>query len=123
MADPIWTIGNISCAGICKDSGGHPALKANSYRVELRSKNECLNVEVAVTHVASRYAMDCLYDNSLKDGANVEAVEQDLVRCFVDEELTDPDSGWNPQQTPWLTIDSEDVREIVERVACLVTAE
>ena len=122
MADPIWTIGNISCAGICKDSGGHPALKANSYRVELRSKNECLNVEVAVTHVASRYAMDCLYD-SLKDGANVEAVEQDLVRCFVDEELTDPDSGWNPQQTPWLTIDSEDVREIVERVACLVTAE
>ncbi len=123
MADPIWTIGNILCAGICKDSGGHPALRANSYRVELSSKKERLNVEVAVTHVASRYAMDWLYGNSLQDGDNVEAVEQSLVRCFVDEELRDADSGWNPQRTPWLTIDSEDVQEIVERLWCLVAAE
>jgi hypothetical protein len=123
VADPIWTIGNISCAGICKDSGGHPALKANSYRVELSSGKERLNVEVAVTHVASRYAVDCLYGDPLKDGANEGAVEQDLVRCFVDEELSDADSGWNPRRTPWLTIDSQEVQAIVERLPCLVAAE
>ena len=123
MADPIWTIGNISCAGICKDSDGHPALKANSYRVELSSGRERLNVEVAVTHVASRYAVRCLYGNSPKDETRVEAVEQDLVRCFVDEELSDADSGWNPQRTPWLTIDSQEIQAIVERLACLVAAQ
>ena len=123
MADPIWTIGNISCAGTCKDSGGHPALKANSYRVELSSGKERLNVEVAVTHVASRYAVDCLCGNSPKDEPCIEAVEQDLVRCFVDEELSDADSGWNPRRTPWLTIDSQEVHAIVERLGCLVAAQ
>ncbi|MGA2371683.1 MAG: hypothetical protein ACLP3R_20335 [Candidatus Korobacteraceae bacterium] len=117
--DPIWTIKNISYAGICKDSGGHPALQANSYRVELSSGRERLNVEVAVTHVASRYAVSCLYGNSPNDETRLEAVEQDLVRCFVDEELSDADSGWNPERTPWLTIDSNEVQAIVERLACL----
>jgi hypothetical protein len=123
VADPIWTIGNISCAGICRDSGGHPALKANSYRVELSSGNERLNVEVAVTHVASRYAVDCLCGNSPKDESRIEAVEQDLVRCLLDEELSDADSGWNPRRTPWLTIDSQEVQAIVERLGCLVAAQ
>ena len=123
MADPIWTIGNISCAGTCKDSSGHPALKANSYRVEMSSGKERLNVEVAVTHVASRYAVDCLCGNSSKDESCIEAVEQDLVRCLLDEELSDADSGWNPRRTPWLTIDSQEVQAIVERLACLVAGQ
>ncbi len=59
-------------------------MNANSYCVELSSEEERVNVEVAVTHVASRYAMDCLYGNSLNDGANVETVERDLVRCLVE---------------------------------------
>ncbi len=117
MADSIWTIGNISCVGICEDQPGHPAMNANSYSVELRSEKERLNVEVAVTHVASRYAMDCLYGNSLNAGANVETVEQDLVRCLVEKELRDTDTGWNPRRMPWLTIDSHDVQEIVEQLA------
>jgi hypothetical protein len=117
MADSIWTIGNISCVGMCKDRPGHPAMNANSYSVELSSEKERLTVEVAVTHVASQYAMDCLYGNSLNDGANVETVEQDLVRCVVEKELRDTDNGWNPRRTPWLTIDSHDVQEIVEQLA------
>jgi hypothetical protein len=117
MADPIWTIGNISCVGICQDRPGHPAMNANCYSVELSSGKERINVEVAVTHVASGYAMDCLYGNSLNDGANVETVEQDLVRCLVEKELRHTDNGWNPRRMPWLTIDSHDVQEIVEQLA------
>jgi len=54
--------------------------------------------------------------------ANVEAVERDLVRCFVDEELRDVSSGWDPRKTPWLTVDSEDVQEIVEHLKCVASA-
>ena len=122
MADLIWNIGNVSLIGICKDSSGQPALNANSYRVELTSGEKSLCVEVAVTHVAAQYAMNCLYGSSLGDGADAEAVEQDLVRCFVSDELTDAVNRWNPQKTPWLTIDSEDVQEIVERLACPAAA-
>jgi hypothetical protein len=121
--DPKWTIGNISCTGLCKDSGGYPALRATSYRVELSSGKERLNVGVAVTHVASRYAMSCREGDSPNDYTCVEAVEQDLVRCFVDEKLSDADSGWNPERTPWLTIDSEEVQVTVERLACLEAAQ
>ena len=64
MAYQIWIIESISCLGMCKDSAGHQALRANSYRVELSAGAERLNVEVAVTHVASRYAMDCLCGDS-----------------------------------------------------------
>ena len=35
VAHQIWSIEGISCLGMCKDSGGHQALRANSYRVEL----------------------------------------------------------------------------------------
>ena len=123
MADRIWTIGRISCLGMCKDSGGHQALKANSYAVELSAGTERLTVEVAVTQVAARYAVDCLCGDSVNSEADVEAVEQDLVRCFVDEELRDVNGGWDPRKTPWLTIDSEDIQEIVERLTCLAAAE
>jgi hypothetical protein len=123
VAHHIWTIERISSLGMCKDSAGHQALKANSYHVEMSAGTERLNVEVAVTHVASRYAMDCLRSNSANDEANVEAVEQDLVRCFVDEEVRDVNGGWDPWKTPWLTIDSEDVQEIVECLTCLAAAE
>jgi len=116
VADRIWTIGSISCLGMCKDSGGQQALKANSYRVELSAGTERFTVEVAVTHVASRYAVDCLCGNSVDSEAQVEAVEQNLVRCFVDEELREVNGGWDPRKTPWLTIDSEDVQEIVGRL-------
>jgi hypothetical protein len=91
-------------------------MNANSYCVELSSEEERVNVEVAVTHVASRYAMDCLYGNSLNDGANVETVERDLVRCLVEKELGDTNNGWNPRSTRWLTIDSHDVQEIVQQL-------
>jgi hypothetical protein len=67
--------------------------------------------------------MGCLYGSSLEDGVDQEAVEQDLVRCFVGEELRDTISRWNPRKTPWLTIDSEDVQEIVELLACPAAAE
>ena len=40
----------------------------------------------------------------------MEAVELDLVRCFVDQELKDIGGGWDPRKTPWLTIDSEDIQ-------------
>ena len=105
--------------GMCKDSGGRQALKANSYRVELSAGLQHLNVEVAVTHVASRYAMDCLCGDSASYEANVEADEQDLVGCFVDKELKDVGDRWDPRKTPWLTIDSEDIQEVVERLTCL----
>src|ERR1035441_7018751 len=65
VADRIWTIGRISCLGMCKDSGGHQALKANSYAVELSAGTERLTVEVAVTQVAARYAVDCLCGDSV----------------------------------------------------------
>jgi hypothetical protein len=41
-------------------------------------------------------------------------VGRELVRCFVEEELND--EQWNPRKTPWLTIDSEVVPEIVNRL-------
>ena len=123
MAHQIWVIERISCLGICKDSAGHQALRANAYGVDLSAGLQRLNVEVAVTHVASRYAMDCLCGDSASYEANVEAVELDLVRCFVDQELKDVGGGWDPRKTPWLTIDSEDIQEIVKRLTCLAAAE
>ena len=123
MTYQIWVIERISCLGMCKDSAGHQALRANSYRVHLSAGLQRLNVEVAVTHVASRYAMACLCAESVIYEANVEAVEQDLVRCFVDEELRNVNGGWDPRRTPWLTINSEDVQEIVECLACVAAAE
>jgi Aminotransferase class-V len=116
MADSIWTIESISSVGICKDEPGHPTMNANSYCVELNSGKERIKVEVAVTHVASQCAMDCLYGNSPNDRP-VETVEQDLVRCLVEKELRDTDKGWNPRTMRWLTIDSHDVQEIVEQLA------
>ena len=108
---------------MCKDSAGHQALRANSYRLRLSAGLQRLNVEVAVTHVASRYAMDCLCRDSASYEANVDAVELDLVRCFVNKELKDVGGGWDPRTTPWLTIDSEDIQEIVERLTYLAAAE
>jgi hypothetical protein len=123
VAAPIWTIGKTSRLRMCKDSGGHPALRANSYRVELNAGRELLNVKVAVTHVASRYAMDCLCGDSVQDEAGLARVERDLIRCFADEELRDGNGVWDPRKTPWLTIDSDDVREIVECLTCSAAAE
>ena len=123
MARQSWTIGSISFLGMCKYSGGHQALNANCYRVDLSAGTERLNVEVAVTHVASRYAIARLCGDAVIYAANVEVVEQDLVRCFVDEELRDVNGGWDPRRTPWLTSDSEDVQEIVEHLTCLAAAE
>ncbi len=67
--------------------------------------------------------MDCLCGDSASYEANVEAVELDLVRCFVDQELKDVGGGWDPWKTPWLTIDSEDIQQIVKRLTCLAAAE
>lgn len=66
--------------------------------------------------------MACLCGESVIYEANVEAVEQDLVRCFVNEELRNVNGGWDPRRTPWLTIDSEGVQEIVEYLTCLAAA-
>jgi len=41
---------------------------------------------------------------------DLDGVDRDLVQCFVGEELKDP------RKTPWLTIDNEDVPEIVDRL-------
>ena len=123
MAHQIWSIEGISCLGMCKDSGGHHALRANSYRVELSAGIERLNVEVAVTHVAFRYAMACLCGESVIYEANVKAVEQELVRCSSTRNTRMYGGGWDPRTTPWLTIDIEDIQEIVERLTCLAAAE
>ena len=75
MAPQIWAIERIACLGMCKDLDGHQPLKADSYRVELSAGTERLNVKVAVTHVASRYAMNCLCGDSVIYEDNLEAVE------------------------------------------------
>ena len=114
MAHSTWSIGEISYAGDCRDSAGHQILNAGSYRVQLISSAERLNVEVAVTKVASSYALNRLHHGSFADATNAQTVDRELVRCFVEEELNDEE--WDPRKTPWLTIDSQDVPGIVDRL-------
>lgn len=109
-----WSIEEILYSGDCEDSAGNKTLNARSYRVRLTKLAECLNIEVAVTYVASSYALDRLQRLAGTGIEDPDAVDADLVRCFVEEELED--EHWDPHRTPWLTIDSDDVSEIIARL-------
>jgi hypothetical protein len=58
--------------------------------------------------------MERLHKKTPLGALTSQEVDRELVRCFVEEELDY--ERWNPRKTPWLTIDSEVVSEIVDRL-------
>ena len=78
MTHQSWTIERILPLGICKDLAGHRALNANSYSAELSTETQHISVEVAVTNMASQYAMDCLRGESVSDKTDAKAIDMKL---------------------------------------------
>jgi len=104
-----WKIGEVVFAGDCRDSAGHP-FNADSYQVTLVSAETHLTIEVALTKTAANYAAEHLPETAHSQAFPGE-MENNLVRCFVEEELRH--HKWDPLETPWLTIDSHLVTELV----------
>ena len=118
MTHSVWNVGEISYAGDCKDAAGYKIMNGSCYLAQLISHAERLNVQVGVTKVASSFAMERLHKKTPAGELKSREVGRELVRCFVEEELND--EQWNPRKTPWLTIDSEVVPEIVNRLLSAV---
>ena len=104
----VWTPGAIHTTEMLCDSSGHRVLNGKCYKVEVSSDDRSCLVEVVITAVAVGAAMHQSVDD---------AGMFSLVRAYIEVEL---DRGWDPVHYPWLTIDSDNVSQLLCEVKTAV---
>jgi hypothetical protein len=98
----LWAVEDIAPATMIKDAAGS-TLNGSCYKVTLRKDTR----NCAITLVITRWA------ESEAEAREPGLTLEELARNYVREELA---RGWDPERYRWLTVDSESVGVVLDRM-------
>jgi hypothetical protein len=101
--DHRWVIEQIVPAPMVKDVAGN-TLNGAAYKVTLTNQQQACTITLVITRWAESEA------EQRQPGITLAA----LARSYVLEELS---RGWEPESYPWLTLDSESITDLLQKVS------